>query len=267
VLPPAIPSIANFAPALLDGGLLYLSGQGPRDAAGYRFGKVGADVSADEAREHARLVGLSLLAVIRQELGSLDRVRRVVRLFGMVNATPDFVLHSRVIDGCSDLMCAVFGEEAGPRAIGSGRGLAAGEHHGRNRGRCRGASMSGAEQTPLRFDGDLSGTLMPWDKGCRGRRTDPAGRRGGQALESLAGRPSPAGRGAGRREPGAQQPLDAELCGRARRGAGPARQDHARPGAVRPADARWRVGDYGIDTHQIAGCRGGRASAHLWRTS
>jgi len=116
VLPPILPSVANFVPALLDGELLYLSGQGPRDAKGYRFGKVGAEVSADEAREHARLVGLSLLAVIRQELGSLDRVRRVVRLFGMVNATPDFALHSRVIDGCSDLLCDVFGPAAGRHA-------------------------------------------------------------------------------------------------------------------------------------------------------
>ena len=83
-------------------------------------GKVGADVTTEEAAEHARLVGLSLLAVLKQELGDLDRVRRVVKLLGMVNAVPDFVEHSKVVNGCSDLFVDVFGEGHARSAIGVG---------------------------------------------------------------------------------------------------------------------------------------------------
>jgi enamine deaminase RidA (YjgF/YER057c/UK114 family) len=83
-------------------------------------GKVGADVTADEAAEHARLVALNLLAVLRQELGDLDRVRRVVKLLGMVNAVPDFREQSKVINGCSDLLVEVFGERHARSAIGVG---------------------------------------------------------------------------------------------------------------------------------------------------
>jgi enamine deaminase RidA (YjgF/YER057c/UK114 family) len=122
-LPATLPPVANFVAALRDGDLLYLSGQGPRDATGYRLGKVGQDVTMQDAHDHARLVGLNLLSVIRQELGSLSRVRRVVRVFGMVNATPDFIGHPYVINGCSDLFCEVFGNEVGRHsrsAIGVG---------------------------------------------------------------------------------------------------------------------------------------------------
>jgi enamine deaminase RidA (YjgF/YER057c/UK114 family) len=73
-------------------------------------GKVGDTVSTEEAYRHARLTGLNLLSVMHDALGDLRRVRRIVRLFGMVNATPDFAEHSAVIDGCSDLFFAIFGE-------------------------------------------------------------------------------------------------------------------------------------------------------------
>src|ERR1700687_4995299 len=76
----------------------------------FATGKVGTDVTLDEAYQHARLVGLELLAVMRQELGSLDKVVRVGRVFGMVNAAPNFTDHPKVINGCSDLFVQVFGD-------------------------------------------------------------------------------------------------------------------------------------------------------------
>jgi enamine deaminase RidA (YjgF/YER057c/UK114 family) len=78
-------------------------------------GKVGADVSTEEAARHARLVGLHLIAVMRHELGSLDKVRRVVKLLGMVNAVPEYGEQPKVINGCSDLMVEVF-EDKGRHA-------------------------------------------------------------------------------------------------------------------------------------------------------
>jgi len=110
-LPALSVPIANFAPAVRAGKLLFLSGQGPGDADGNPItGKVGSKYSADEARQHARLVGLRLLSIMQAELGSLDRVRRVAKLFGMVNAVPEFTRHPYVIDGCSDLFAEVFPE-------------------------------------------------------------------------------------------------------------------------------------------------------------
>ena len=112
VLPEPPPVSGRYEDAMLAGSCLYLSGKGPRRRDGSRpSGKVGADVTVEEAREHARLTGLNLLAVLKRELGSLDRVKRVVKLFGMVNAAADFVHHPQVIDGCSELMIKVFGEK------------------------------------------------------------------------------------------------------------------------------------------------------------
>jgi enamine deaminase RidA (YjgF/YER057c/UK114 family) len=104
--------VANYVNAVRTGNLLFLAGKGPRpDASGKRpSGKVGRDYTADEAYQHARTVGLDLLAVMRSELGSLDRVKRVVKLLGMVNAGPEFADHPRVINGCSDLFVEVFGD-------------------------------------------------------------------------------------------------------------------------------------------------------------
>lgn len=109
--------VANFVTHVREGNLLFLSGQGPMQPDGFEHhGKVGADISLDEAYGHARITGINLLAVMQEALGSLDRVRRVVKLFGMVNAVPDFTAHPQVINGCSDLFVAVFGEERGRHA-------------------------------------------------------------------------------------------------------------------------------------------------------
>ncbi len=117
VLPFVSKPAGSYVPAILDGQLLFLSGQGPVGPDGVlHTGKVGADVTLEQAYGHAWLTGLNLLAVIRSTLGSLARVRKVVKLFGMVNATGDFARHPQVINGCSDLLLAVFGPDAGPHA-------------------------------------------------------------------------------------------------------------------------------------------------------
>jgi enamine deaminase RidA (YjgF/YER057c/UK114 family) len=109
---PVMPSpTASFRRHKLAGSLLFLSGQGARDETGALLtGQVGSDVDLAEARRRARLIGLGLLAAAREALGTLDRVTDVVKVFGMVNASPDFLEHPKVIDGCSDLFVDVFGE-------------------------------------------------------------------------------------------------------------------------------------------------------------
>jgi enamine deaminase RidA (YjgF/YER057c/UK114 family) len=115
-LPPPPAPIGAFAPAVRAGNLLFVSGLAPLDASGKPItGKVGLDFTAEEAQGLARIVGLNLLAVMEAELGDLDRVKRIVKLFGMVNATPDFIRHPFVIDGCSQLFGAVF-PDLGPHA-------------------------------------------------------------------------------------------------------------------------------------------------------
>jgi enamine deaminase RidA (YjgF/YER057c/UK114 family) len=111
-LGPVSAPVANYVNAVRTGNLLYLAGKGPRpDASGKRpQGKVGREYTAEQAYQHARSVGLDLLAVMRQELGSLDRVKRVVKVLGMVNAMPEFADHPKVINGCSDLFVEVLGE-------------------------------------------------------------------------------------------------------------------------------------------------------------
>jgi enamine deaminase RidA (YjgF/YER057c/UK114 family) len=119
---PKVPTpAANYANAVRMGNAIYLSGTVPARPDGtIAKGKVGAEVSTDEAAEHARLVGLNILAILRGELGTLDRAKRVIKLLGMVNAVPDFKEHSRVINGCSDLFEQVFGAKHARSAIGVG---------------------------------------------------------------------------------------------------------------------------------------------------
>ncbi len=105
--------VANYVNAVRTGNLLYLAGKGPRPGADGKRpkGKVGRDYSVEEAYQHARSVGLDLLAVMRAELGSLDKVKRVVKVLGMVNATPEFEDQPKVINGCSDLFVEVLGDK------------------------------------------------------------------------------------------------------------------------------------------------------------
>ena len=116
-LPPAPRPVASYRTHVSEGGLIYLSGQGPVTAEGrVHTGKVGRDVSIEEAYGHARLVGMNLLAVLHEVLGDLGRVKRIVKLLGMVNAAPDFDEHPLVINGCSDLFIDIFGPEDGSHA-------------------------------------------------------------------------------------------------------------------------------------------------------
>jgi enamine deaminase RidA (YjgF/YER057c/UK114 family) len=111
VLPESAVPTGNYLPFRLHENTLYLAGQGPRAADGsLRTGIVGADVTLDEARHDARLVGLGLLATARVALGSLDRIDYAVKLLGMVNAVPGFGQQPEIINGCSDLFVEVFGE-------------------------------------------------------------------------------------------------------------------------------------------------------------
>ena len=109
-LPPLRTPIANFVPFKLDGKTIYVSGQGPaRPDGSYYVGKVGRDFTWQEAYEHAKLVGLGLLAAAKAATGDLARVE-TLKLLGMVNATPDFGDPPKVINGCSDLLVEVLGE-------------------------------------------------------------------------------------------------------------------------------------------------------------
>jgi enamine deaminase RidA (YjgF/YER057c/UK114 family) len=116
-LPAAAAPVANYRMAVRSGNLLFVSGHGPAHREGIRAtGKVGADLDLAEAREAARLVGVNLVATVRRELGSLDAVRRIVKVLGMVNCAPGFDQTPAVIDGCSDFLVELFGDEIGRHA-------------------------------------------------------------------------------------------------------------------------------------------------------
>ena len=104
---PVTPPIANYINAVRTGNLLFLAGKGP---AGGASGIVGKDITVEQAYQHARSTALALVAVMKDELGSLDRVKRIVKVLGMVNAVPGFGDQPKVINGCSDLFVEVFGE-------------------------------------------------------------------------------------------------------------------------------------------------------------
>ena len=111
-LPPPPPRGGVYKPVVIVGNVAYVSGHGPyRGPDDYICGRVGADMSLEEGKAAARQVGLAMLATLKSELGSLDRVKRVVKLLGMVNAVPGFRDHPRVIDGCSELLVDLFGED------------------------------------------------------------------------------------------------------------------------------------------------------------
>jgi enamine deaminase RidA (YjgF/YER057c/UK114 family) len=109
-LPPVSAPVGNYVGCKRVGDLLYVGGHGPVTAHGTTLGKVGAAVTLEQAREAARATALSMLATVRAALGSLDRVREVVKVFGMVNCAPGFNRTPQVLDGCSDVLVEIFGE-------------------------------------------------------------------------------------------------------------------------------------------------------------
>lgn len=111
-LPPVPPPVATYVNAVTTGNLVFLAGKGPNlPEGGYITGKVGRDLTIEEGYAAARLTGIVQLAALKAEIGDLDRVVRIVKVLGMVNATDDFTNHPEVINGFSDLMVEVFGEK------------------------------------------------------------------------------------------------------------------------------------------------------------
>ena len=113
-LPPAPSTQGIYHPVLITGNYLYVSGQGPiREDGSLILGKVGKDLTLEEGQMAARQVGLTMLATIRQQIGDLNRIHRLIKTLGMVNCYPDFEQHPQVINGFSQLMVEIFGETDG----------------------------------------------------------------------------------------------------------------------------------------------------------
>lgn len=111
-LPSVASPVANYVNAVRVGNLLYLAGKGPTKPDGkFITGKIGKDLTIEQGYEAARLTALMQIAVLKNELGDLGKVKRIVKVLGMVNATEDFTDHSKVMNGFSDLMVDVFGEK------------------------------------------------------------------------------------------------------------------------------------------------------------
>jgi len=110
VLPAVFPPAGNYLGCVVDNGVVHVGGHGPIDGVEVVRGKVGADLSLEDGRRAARMTALSILATLRSELGDLDHIERIVKVFGMVNVAPGFDQTPAVIDGCSDLLVEVFGE-------------------------------------------------------------------------------------------------------------------------------------------------------------
>jgi enamine deaminase RidA (YjgF/YER057c/UK114 family) len=113
-LPPAPKPLGVYKPCLIDGKYLYLSGHGTvKEDGTLIIGRIGEDMDMDSGKMAARQVGLAMLATIKANIGSLNRIKRVIKVLGMVNCTQDFERHPFVINGCSELFAAVWGEENG----------------------------------------------------------------------------------------------------------------------------------------------------------
>jgi len=110
VLPDVFPPAANYLGCVVDDRIAYVGGHGPINGDTIVRGKVGRDLTLEEARDAARMTGLSILATLQAELGDLDRIERIIKVFGMVNAAPGFNQTPAAIDGCSDLLVEIFGE-------------------------------------------------------------------------------------------------------------------------------------------------------------
>lgn len=113
-LPPAPSPLGVYKPYLIDGKYLYLSGHGPvQDDKSLIIGRIGSEMDIEQGKLAARQVGLTMLSTIVTNLGSLDKIKRVIKVLGMVNCTPDFGRHPYVINGCSELFAKIWGEENG----------------------------------------------------------------------------------------------------------------------------------------------------------
>jgi enamine deaminase RidA (YjgF/YER057c/UK114 family) len=113
-LPPAPTPLGVYKPFLIVGNFVYVSGHGTvKDDKSLIIGRVGKDLTMDEGKLAARQVGLAIIATLKQNLGSLNRIKRVIKVLGMVNCTPDFERHPYVINGCSELFAKVWGEDNG----------------------------------------------------------------------------------------------------------------------------------------------------------
>ena len=113
-LPPAPKPMGVYKPIVVCGNQAYVSGHGPLLPDGKLLtGRVGSEVDQQAGYNAARQTGLAILATLRRGLGSLDKVKRVIKVLGMVNSTPEFTAHPAVINGCSELFAQVFGEDAG----------------------------------------------------------------------------------------------------------------------------------------------------------
>ncbi|MCC6235144.1 MAG: RidA family protein [Verrucomicrobiales bacterium] len=113
-LPPAPKPVAVYKPLVVFGNAAYVSGHGPvRSDRTLITGVVGRDLTLEEGKAAARQVGLAILATLRDQLGSLDRVKRVIKTLGMVNSAPDFLEHPKVINGCSELFAEIWGPDLG----------------------------------------------------------------------------------------------------------------------------------------------------------
>jgi enamine deaminase RidA (YjgF/YER057c/UK114 family) len=113
-LPPAPKPLGVYKPYLIDGNHLYVSGHGTvQDDGSLIIGRIGVDMSQEEGKLAARQVGLAILSTIKTNLGSLSKVKRVIKVLGMVNCSPDFEKHPFVINGCSELFAKVWGEDNG----------------------------------------------------------------------------------------------------------------------------------------------------------
>ena len=110
VLPSVFPPAGNYVGCVVVQNMVFVGGHGPVDGDKIVRGKVGRDVSLDQARVAARMTGLSILATMQAELGDLDRIERIVKVFGMVNVAPGFNQTPQVIDGCSDVLVDIFGD-------------------------------------------------------------------------------------------------------------------------------------------------------------
>ncbi len=113
-LPPAPAPLGVYKPCLIDGKYIYLSGHGPvQNDKSLIIGRIGKDMEIEAGKMAARQVGLTMLSTLKTNLGSLNKVKRVIKVLGLVNCTSDFEKHPYVVNGCSELFAAIWGEENG----------------------------------------------------------------------------------------------------------------------------------------------------------